>query len=94
MALKAVAFNCTLKPSNEPSSTEILLKQVSRGDAPHGVEGELFRIVDHDIKPGVTSDEGPAMPGRRSGARSSRRRSSFSARRSGSPAVKRVQARA
>jgi multimeric flavodoxin WrbA len=55
MALKAVAFNCTLKPSNEPSSTELLLMEAMK---PHGVDSELVRVVDHDIKPGVTSDEG------------------------------------
>jgi multimeric flavodoxin WrbA len=34
---------------------------------PHGVDGEIVRIVDHDVKPGVTSDEGPgdAWPGLR-----------------------------
>lgn len=59
MALKAVAFNCTLKPSGQPSSTETLLGQVAAAMQPHGVESEFVRVVDHDVKPGVTSDEGP-----------------------------------
>jgi multimeric flavodoxin WrbA len=58
MALRAVAFNCTLKPSGEASSTELLLGQVLAALQAKGVDGEIVRIVDHDIKPGVTSDEG------------------------------------
>jgi multimeric flavodoxin WrbA len=27
--------------------------------ARHGVGGEIVRVADHDVKPGVTSDEGP-----------------------------------
>jgi multimeric flavodoxin WrbA len=57
--LKAVALNCTLKPSGRPSSTEKLLGQIAAAMRPHGVESEFVRAVDHDIKPGVTSDEGP-----------------------------------
>ena len=59
MALKAVAFNCTLKPGDAPSSTELLLKQILDALAPYGVDGKIVRVVDHDIKPGVSSDEGP-----------------------------------
>jgi multimeric flavodoxin WrbA len=58
MALKAVAFNCTLKPSKEESSTELLIAQILGAMLPCGVSGEIVRVVDHDIKPGVTSDEG------------------------------------
>jgi multimeric flavodoxin WrbA len=58
MALKAVAFNCTLKPSGEPSSTELLLVQILAAMREKGVESELVRVVEHDIKPGVSSDEG------------------------------------
>jgi multimeric flavodoxin WrbA len=59
MAFKAIAFNCTLKPSDEPSSTELLLGQIMKAMKPHGIDGEIVRVVDHDIKPGVSSDEGP-----------------------------------
>jgi multimeric flavodoxin WrbA len=58
MTLKALAFNCTLKSSGKPSSTELMLKQMLAASEPHRVEGEIIRIVDHDVKPGVTSDEG------------------------------------
>src|SRR5258707_13409518 len=58
--LKALAFNCSLKRSadDETSSTDVLLQQVLDALAEHGVSGEIIRAVDHDIKPGVRSDEG------------------------------------
>jgi multimeric flavodoxin WrbA len=58
MALKALAFNCTLKPSPAPSSTDKLLRELLDALSKHEVTGEIVRAVDHDIKPGVTSDEG------------------------------------
>jgi multimeric flavodoxin WrbA len=58
MALKAVAFNCTLKPSRQASSTELLLKQIIKAMKAYDVRSELIRIVDHNVKPGVRSDEG------------------------------------
>jgi len=67
MALKALAFNCTLKPSPAPSSTDKLLRELLDALSKHEVTGEIVRAVDHDIKPGVTSDEGEgdAWPGLR-----------------------------
>ncbi len=59
MTLTALALNCTLKPSGQLSSTHLLLSQVLDAFAVHGVTGDIVRVVDHDIKPGVTSDEGP-----------------------------------
>jgi multimeric flavodoxin WrbA len=58
--LTALAFNCSLKNSGnkERSSTDVLLQQMLDALAEHGVTGEIVRAVDHDIKPGVTSDEG------------------------------------
>jgi multimeric flavodoxin WrbA len=60
MSLKAIAFNCTLKRSSgtESSSTDRLLGQCLEALAEHGVTGEIVRAADHDIKPGVRSDEG------------------------------------
>jgi multimeric flavodoxin WrbA len=51
-------LNCTLKPSPAPSSCELLLSQVMSELANHEVTGNVIRVVDHNIKPGVTSDEG------------------------------------
>ncbi|MCS0498590.1 flavodoxin family protein [Protaetiibacter mangrovi] len=64
MALTALALNCTLKPSPETSSTEKLAREVLAALADHGVEGELERVVDHDIRPGVETDmgDGDAWP--------------------------------
>ena len=58
MALKALAFNCTLKPSPAPSSTDKLLRELLDALSKHEVTGEIVRAVDHNIKPGVSSDEG------------------------------------
>lgn len=59
MTLKAIAFNCTLKASPEPSSSEALLGEILAAMRRLGVKGDIVRIVDHEVKPGVTSDEGP-----------------------------------
>ena len=60
MSLKALALNGTLKSSesSEPSSTGKLLELITEEFQKHGVETETIRLADHDIKPGVTSDEG------------------------------------
>jgi multimeric flavodoxin WrbA len=64
MALTALALNCTLKPSPETSSTEKLAREVLGELAGHGVGGELVRVVDHDVHPGVQTDmgDGDAWP--------------------------------
>lgn len=59
MPLTALAINCTLKASPAASSCDLLLHQVMTALAGHGVDGTIVRAVDYDIKPGVTSDEGP-----------------------------------
>jgi len=56
--MRALALNCTLKRSPQPSNTEVLTKIVLGALEREGVETELIRIVDHDVKPGVSSDEG------------------------------------
>jgi multimeric flavodoxin WrbA len=58
--LKVLAFNCSLKGvrRREASSTDVLLRQLLDELAKHGARGQIIRTVDHDIKPGVTSDEG------------------------------------
>lgn len=54
----ALVLNCTLKPSPAASSSELLAQQVLDALAPHGVTGEIVRVVDHDVKPGVEADMG------------------------------------
>jgi multimeric flavodoxin WrbA len=58
MALKALVLNCTLKASPETSNTEALASEVLTALRERGAEGQMLRMVDYDIKPGVTSDEG------------------------------------
>ncbi len=56
--MKALALNCTLKPSPAVSNTEALARVVLDTLEEQGVETEIVRVVDHDVKPGVSSDEG------------------------------------
>ena len=60
MRLKALALNCTLKSSaaTESSSTDKLLSLVAGELRKQGVDTETIRLVDYNVKPGVTSDEG------------------------------------
>jgi multimeric flavodoxin WrbA len=58
MPLKVLALNCTLKSSPAPSSTEVLLSQVLAALREFDAEGEIVRIADFNVKPGVSSDEG------------------------------------
>ena len=55
MALAALALNCSLKGGISSSSTDKLLDEVL---AALGAKGEIVRVVDLDIKPGVKADEG------------------------------------
>ena len=58
--LKVLAFNCTLKSTRdkEKSSTQVLIEQLMDALNEHGAKGDVVRAVDHNIKPGVQSDEG------------------------------------
>jgi multimeric flavodoxin WrbA len=63
--MRATILNCTLKPSPATSNTEALARVVMDALTDRDVEVELIRIVDHDVRPGVSSDEGDgdAWPG-------------------------------
>lgn len=56
--IRALVLNCTLKPSPAPSSAEQLGQEVLAELAAQGVEGEMIRVVDHDVRFGVSTDEG------------------------------------
>jgi multimeric flavodoxin WrbA len=62
--LRALALVCSLKPSPAPSSSDLMARQVLEELAGHGVTGDVVRVVDHDVKPGVEVDmgEGDAWP--------------------------------
>jgi multimeric flavodoxin WrbA len=61
MPLTAFALNCSLKRSSSgESSTDRLLDEVVRALEAQGVESAgRVRIADHDVRAGVSSDEGP-----------------------------------
>jgi len=56
--VRALILNCTLKPSPEPSNTDALADVVARALEQAGVEVERIRVVDRNVLPGVSSDEG------------------------------------
>jgi multimeric flavodoxin WrbA len=56
--MKAYALNCTLRPSPSESSTDLLLDQIGEQLAFHDVELTRDRVADHDVKAGVSDDEG------------------------------------
>src|SRR3954447_15184060 len=62
--LRALALVCTLSPSPAASSSDLMARQVLEELAKHGVSGEVVRVVDHDVKPGVEVDmgDGDAWP--------------------------------
>lgn len=63
--LTAFALICSLTPSPEPSSSELMARHVLDELAAHGVSGSSVRVVDHSVMPGVQVDMGPgdAWPG-------------------------------
>ncbi|WP_420111786.1 flavodoxin family protein [Pseudactinotalea sp.] len=58
MTLTALVLNCTLKAGDETSNTAALAQVVIDALRARGVDVNMIRVVDHDVKPGVTSDEG------------------------------------
>jgi len=62
--LTCLALLGTLTPSPAPSSSELLARQVLAALAGHGVTGDVVRLVDHDVRPGVQTDmgDGDAWP--------------------------------
>ena len=67
--LSAFALNCSLKTSDadESSSTDKMLSDLLAALKPHGVSGDIARVADHLVKPGVESDmgDGDEWPGLR-----------------------------
>ncbi len=56
--MKAIILNCTLKPSPAASNTGALANEVIKELNALGVETNLVRIADHDVKTGSKSDMG------------------------------------
>lgn len=60
MALTALALNCSLKAdASKESSTDAMIAVLADAFAKHDVTiSETIRVAAHDVKPGVSSDEG------------------------------------
>jgi len=59
MPLNVLALNCSLKSAGVPSSTQKLLTELMEAFSQYDAHGEILRVVDFNIKPGVAADEGP-----------------------------------
>jgi multimeric flavodoxin WrbA len=61
MTITAIPINCSLKSNpGEESSTDAMIGVVAEALASHGVTlAETIRIAEHNVMPGVSSDEGP-----------------------------------
>ncbi|MBQ1116507.1 flavodoxin family protein [Streptomyces sp. C3-3] len=62
--MRALALVCTLNASPAPSSSQYLAEQVMAEFARHDVQGEIVRVADHDVRPGIGVDmgDGDAWP--------------------------------
>lgn len=58
MAIKALFLNCTLKPSPAVSNTQALIDKVADIYKELEVETETVRVLDYNVKFGVSSNEG------------------------------------
>src|SRR4051812_37619366 len=56
--LRALVLVCSLKKSPAPSRPELLGREVLTALADHDVDGEVIRVADHDVRFGVSTDEG------------------------------------
>ncbi|MFG2768057.1 flavodoxin family protein [Streptomyces rubiginosohelvolus] len=62
--MRALALVCTLNSSPAPSSSQHLAEQVMAEFARHDVQGEIVRVADHDVRPGIGVEmgDGDAWP--------------------------------
>ena len=56
--LTALALVCSLTKSPAESSSHLIATDVMDELGKHGAEGEVVRVVDHDVRFGVSTDEG------------------------------------
>jgi multimeric flavodoxin WrbA len=58
MPITALVLSCTLKKSPTESSSTLIGQEFLGALGKHDVTGELLRVVDHNVRFGVTTDEG------------------------------------
>ncbi|MFD3401481.1 flavodoxin family protein [Kribbella sp. NPDC058693] len=56
--LRALVLGCSLRKSPAKSSSELIGRELLTALADHDVDGELVRVADHDVRFGVSADEG------------------------------------
>jgi multimeric flavodoxin WrbA len=56
--LTALVLACSLKKSPDESSSELIGRHVLEELEKQGADGEVVRVVDHDVRFGVSTDEG------------------------------------
>jgi multimeric flavodoxin WrbA len=56
--VRALLLNCTLKPTPQDSDTAQLASHVVDALRGHGVDVDVVRVVDQDVRPGVVTDMG------------------------------------
>lgn len=56
--MKAFIINCTLKPSPQFSNTDALIQKAVAQFKGLGINSEVLRVVDHEVKPGNEVDMG------------------------------------
>jgi multimeric flavodoxin WrbA len=56
--MRALILNCTLKSTPTESNTAALAQVLIDSFRTAGVETEMVRVVDHDVRAGVSNDEG------------------------------------
>lgn len=56
--LRAFALICSLTPSPEPSSSELMARHILDQFAGRGIATSRARVVDHNVAPGVQKDMG------------------------------------
>lgn len=57
-SLRALVLSCSLKKSPAASSSELIGRELLTALADHDVDGDLVRVADHDVRFGVSVDEG------------------------------------
>jgi multimeric flavodoxin WrbA len=61
--MRALILNCTLTARPEQSNTKALVDVVAAAMREEGIDVDVVHVADHDVKPGVSDDEGDGDEG-------------------------------